>query len=228
MHDTGQIQTEYEAIAFEADMEEGPEAPEQTFEGEQEAVFSEEEEMTLAAEMLEIQDEAQLDEFLGKLVRRATRAVKGFVASPVGKHLVGILRGAAKRALPIVGTAVGGAFGGPAGAALGGKLATGAGQLFGLELEGLSPEDQEYEVARRYVRFAGTAARNTAAAGGSAPPAAATTGAVAAARRHAPGYLRGRRPVGAGGPHDPRHRGCSCKAQGGRWFRRGRYIVLAT
>jgi len=29
----------------------------------------------------------------------------------------------------------------------------GGGQLFGMELEGMSPEDQEYEVAQRLVRF---------------------------------------------------------------------------
>jgi hypothetical protein len=230
MHDIGQIQTEYDSPEFEAlDFEvaeesggESPDSPDST----EAAPFSEEEEMALAAELLEVQDEAQLEEFLGKLVRRAVRTVRNFAATPVGKRLVGVLRGAAKRALPILGTAAGGMLGGPAGAALGGKLAAGAGQIFGLELEGLSPEDQEYEVARRYVRFAGAAARTTAAGGTNAPPAAAIAGATAAARRHAPGYLRGGGPGAR--PQVGQGRTCRCRSPRGQWFRRGRYIVVVT
>ncbi len=48
------------------------------------------------------------------------------------------------------------------------KLASAAGRMFGLELEGLSVEDREFEVARRLVRFALTATKNAL----SAPPAA--------------------------------------------------------
>ena len=40
-----------------------------------------------------------------------------------------------------------------------GKLASGATKLFGLELEGMSPEDQEFEVARRFVRLAASQRR---------------------------------------------------------------------
>ena len=41
-------------------------------------------------------------------------------------------------------------------------MASSLGGAFGLELEGLSAEDQEFEVARRFVEFAGEAATNAA------------------------------------------------------------------
>ena len=88
----------------------------------------------------------------------------------------------------MIGDATGDLLAPGVGGAIGSKLAAAAGNLFGLELEGMSPEDQEFEVARRFVRFAGAAARN---ARRSRNPRAALT---AAARRFAPGFLRRRRP----------------------------------
>lgn len=131
----------------------------------------EEEEMELAAELLGVQSEEQLNEFLGKLFKKAVGAVKRFAKSPVGGSLFKILKGAAKTALPMLGTAApGAALGGPLGAHLGGTVAGAAGKAFGLELEGLSPEDQEFEVARRYVRFAGSASQAATEAAATAPP----------------------------------------------------------
>lgn len=186
--------------------------------GEAEAVFDESTEMELADELLTVTNEAELDQFLGSLIRRAGRSLGRFVRSPVGQALGGMLKSAARRALPVVGGALGSAIGGPAGGALGSRLASAAGQVFGLELEGLSPEDQEFEVARRFVRFAGSAARRAAAAPRNLPALAAARSAVnAAARRHAPGLLRTGvfRPGVGGGP-----------ARMGRWIRRGRQIVI--
>src|SRR5262245_48554282 len=169
-------------------------APEVEFGAEtsMESPLSEADEMELAAELLEISGEDELDRFLGNLISKAGRAVGGLIQSPVGRALGGILKGAAKQALPVVGTALGTALGGPGCGALGGKLASAAGRIFGLELEGLSGEDQEFEVARRFVRFAGAAAGKAATAPrGSSPLATAKSAAVAAARSHAPGLLRG-------------------------------------
>jgi len=182
-------------------------------------VFDEVEEMELAGALLEVPDEAELDRFLGDLIRRAGRAVGSVVRSPVGQALGGILKRTAGQALPAIGNAIGAAVGGQAGAGLGGQLAAKAGQLFGLELEGLSPEDQEYEVARRVVRFSGAAAADAASAPPSVPPdVAARNAAAAAARDHAPGMLGSRplRPSSSG-------RG---RARSGRWIRRGRSIVI--
>ncbi len=104
----------------------------------------------------------------------------------------------AKRALPLAGRAAGTFLGGPVGGAIGGKLASAAGKAFGLELEGLSPEDQEFEVAKRFVRFAGEATKKAAQAPRSAPAkkaaaVAVKTAAIRRARTRLPGG--GKNPV---------------------------------
>ncbi len=153
--------------------------------------FSQEQEMELAAELLSVSSEQELEQFLGSLISSVGKAAGKIINSPVGKALGGALKQAAKTALPIVGSAVGGYFGGPIGAQLGGKLASAGGQLFGLELEGLSNEDKEFEMSRRYVRFAGDATRRAARYPRSMHPRRVARAAlVAAARRHAPGFLR--------------------------------------
>jgi hypothetical protein len=209
----------------------------ETFEGA--AELDETEEMELASQFLEISDEAELDQFIGRLIKRAGRAVGQFARSGAGSALGGILKGAARKALPMLGGAIGGYVGGPAGGRVGSQLAAKAGSLFGLELEGLSEEDQEFEVARRLVRFSDAAAKNLASAPSSAnPQQAATAAAIAAAKRYAPGMIRATGPSAA-----DTSRGCpSCgkagngrgaqgcpncgKARSGRWIRRGRHIII--
>ena len=117
-------------------------------------VFSEAELMELAAEFLEVRDEAELDLFLGSLIKKAGQAIGQVVKSPIGKAIGGVLKGVAKQALPIAGTALGAYFGGPLGAKVGSGLASMAGKALGLELEGLSLEDQEFEGAKQFVKFA--------------------------------------------------------------------------
>jgi hypothetical protein len=78
-------------------------------------VFSEAELMELAAGLLEVSDEAELDRFLGSLIKKAGQAIGKVVQSPVGKAIGGVLKGVAKQALPIAGTALGTYFGGPPG-----------------------------------------------------------------------------------------------------------------
>jgi len=148
-------------------------------------------EIEIASELLELGSEYELEQFLGDLVQRAAGAVGGFVRSPTGQQLTGILRQAAKQALPVVGGAIGDVVSPGAGGQWGRKIATAAGDLMGLELEGLSAQEQELEVARRVVRLASAAGQHAARAPRSAPPrAVAQRAAVAAARRHAPGLLR--------------------------------------
>jgi hypothetical protein len=95
--------------------------------------------------------------------------------------------------------------------------------MFGLELEGLSAEDREFEVARRYVSFAGEAVKNLALAPSSPDPRTAVNAAAAlAAQTHAPGLLQPRPQTGA------EHSASSGLPMGhsGRWMRRGNKIVL--
>ena len=73
----------------------------------------------------------------------------------------------------------------------GSELATSAAErVFGTELEGLSAEDQEFETARYFVRFALGAARAAAVAPKShSPQLVAAIAERIAARRHAPGLV---------------------------------------
>jgi hypothetical protein len=225
----GDFESDYEDEAF-ADQEYGLsyEADyEGDFEGDfgqGEGPFNEEEEIEMAAELLAVSGEGELDQFLGNLVRRVGKAAGQIIRSPTGKALTGLLRQAAKKALPLAGKAVGTYFGGSTGGNIGSQVGNIAGQVFGLEVEGMSPEDQELQVARRFVRLAGDAANQIAQAPPSTPPQQAARAAlVAAARQHAPGLLSGGAGAAAGtrgGVAGTRRR------QSGRWIRRGRNIVL--
>ena len=188
--------------------------------------FSEAQAMELAAELLEVSSEEELDRFLGSLIKKAGQVAGKFIKSPVGQQLGGLLTGAAKQALPMVGSAIGGYFGGTGGAKIGSQVASTAGRIFGLELEGLSHEDQEYEAAKSFVQFAGTAAKNAALSPQAANPRAVAQSAVAAAARQlAPGLVRGAPAAAlvASGSACP---SCGRGAMSGRWMRRGNKVIL--
>ena len=142
---------------------------------EAEGVFDETEEMELAADLLSLGNEMELDQLIGKLIRSAARAVNGTINRDVGTALGGAIKTVAQELVPVMGA--------PAAAA--------TGEIFGIETEGLSGEDQEFEVMRRFVRFAGAAAGRAARAPrGVNPRTIARSALVRAARRFAPGILR--------------------------------------
>ena len=170
-------------------------------------VFNEAEQMELAAELLEVRDEAELEQFLGSLIKKAGSAIGKVVKSPVGKAIGGFLKSAAKKALPIAGAALGGMVGGPIGAKIGSGLANVAGGALGLELEGLSNEDREFEAAKQFVRFAGETVKNATAAPAANPVAAARMAIQKAAQKHAPGFASG-------------------GAKSGTWRRQGHNILV--
>lgn len=191
--------------------------------GELEGELSDSREMQLAGELLEITDEAELDQFLGKLVSGAVSAGRSFLRSDAGRAVTGIVRKAAKQALPRIGQALGDYVAPGVGGQIGSKLGGFVGRQLGLELEGLSAEDREFEVARAFVRFAEETARTTASAPPSIPPmAAATRAATVAAQRQLPGLVPVvARPSGRpGGP--ARRRGQA------RWVRRDNGAVTVT
>jgi hypothetical protein len=129
----------------------------------------------------------------------------------------------AKQALPQLGSAIGGMFGGATGSKIGGTLASQAGKMFGLELEGLSSEDREFEVARHFIRFASDATKRFLTKGPSANPVGAARSALmTAAKRHAPGLISVlRQPNGYG-----QEAHAETGAQSGRWMRRGTKLIL--
>ena len=82
-------------------------------------VLNEDEQAGLAAELMEVTSEEEFEDFLGDLISGAAKTIGGFINSPTGEALGGVLKGAAKQLLPVAGTALGGYLGGPAGAQIG-------------------------------------------------------------------------------------------------------------
>ena len=123
-------------------------------------LFCETGEMELAAELFEVTSEAELEEFLGKLINRASRAAGSVIPSSAKQAIGGVLKGAARQVLPAIISAARGNFTRHPAAGAGNLAAIAAGRLFGLELEGLSGEDQEFEVARSFASFAGNTVKN--------------------------------------------------------------------
>lgn len=156
---------------------------ESEYEGEdRESTFHESAQMELASELLSVQSEAELDQFLGKLIKKASRFAGKLVKGP----LKGMLKSVAKAALPIAGNIIAPGVGGMVGKA--------ASNLFEMEMEGMSAEDREFENAKAFVRFAGNAAKRAAANRRPVNPRLNARRAVArAAKRYAPALLRRRR-----------------------------------
>ncbi|MBU4232501.1 MAG: hypothetical protein L6277_04605 [Desulfobacterales bacterium] len=187
-----------------------------------EGPLSESDEMELATELLASTSEAELEQFLGSLFKKVGRGLGRFVRGPAGRALGRILKNVAKKALPLAGAALKTMVAPGIGTALGGALAGSAGQMFGLELEGLSPEDQEYEVARQVVKLAGDAVQRVALAPPTANPVEVAKSAVAAAAaQYAPGLLKG-----AGTPFMTSPPASLAKGRSGKWVRRGNHIIL--
>lgn len=184
----------------------------------QESPFNETEEMELAAELLTVQNEDELEQFLGKLIKKAG----GFLKSGVGQQITGALKGIARKALPALGAAAGNFLVPGLGGVIGGKLASSAGRMLGLELEGLSYEDQEFEIAKQIVRLGGAAATSAAQAPQSqSPQQTAQAALTTAAQQFAPGLLR------PGTAPSPQQRPGRCRHKNsGRWIRRGNGIIL--
>jgi hypothetical protein len=188
--------------------------------GEYEGPLGESEEIELASELLEVSNEQELEQFLGNVFNAVQGAAGRFVRSDTGQALGGILKDtlkdAARQALPVVGRAIGQWVSPERGGEPGARIASAAGTLLGLELEGLSGEDREFEVARQLVRFVSAAVNRAALAPRTAPaPVVARAAVRQAARVYAPGLV-------------PRLQGRSTRLwpRGGRWIRRGRTIVL--
>jgi len=181
-------------------------------------VFNEGQEMELASRFLEVANEQELEYFLGDLIKKAGSALGKFVKSPIGQAIGGVLKTVAKQALPIAGGALGGLVGGPLGASLGSSLASTAGSALGLELEGLSQEDREFEASKQFVKFAAETVKNALEAPPSADPATAVRRAAAdAARVLAPGLMdSGKADIA----------GSETKGRTGRWVRHNGTIIL--
>ena len=173
--------------------------------------------MAFGAGLLEVNNQAELEHFLDELVSFVGVAANHAVAVPLGKSLVRVLSRAARHVLPIGGahaalaTYTHDAHADP-------KIR--AARIFGLELEGLSPEDKEFEIAQQFIRLASDTIRNAIAPSALAGQAISRAGNLQAsveaalqlaARRYAPGLLKA---------------DAQAPASGGRWQRHGRRITV--
>jgi len=132
--------------------------------------FSDAEEMELALELLQVTSEAEFEQFLGDLFKKAWRGL-GPVGSKVIGPLGGLLKTVAMKALPSVATAAGTSFGGPAGDAIAGKLGSLVSQALEAEVAGMAAADRDlekcrqlFEKYRQFVRLAGKSVRAAASA----------------------------------------------------------------
>lgn len=181
-------------------------------------VLSEAEEMELAAELLGVQSEEEMEQFLGNLFRKVAGGIGSVMRNPAIRALGGMLKPLAGKLLPMAGAALGNMVVPGLGGAVGGKLASMAGSALGLELEGLSNEEAEFEVARKIVRLSSVAARRTMDAPKSlSPEQAARKGFTCAIRIVVPTLPRYWKRMGAT---------VVSGRDAGRWTRRGRNIVL--
>ncbi|MCC6916817.1 peptidoglycan-binding protein [Nitrosomonas sp.] len=156
-----------------------------------ESPFSEAEELELAAELLAVSNEEELDLFLGKLFQGIGRGLKKagrFVGRKVLPVLGKGLKAIGKMALPIAGKALGTFIPIPGvGTAIGGAIGTAVSKALELEFGSFPSEEAELEIARRFVRIAATAVGQAALADPYADPAAvANTALATAARMHMP------------------------------------------
>jgi hypothetical protein len=212
---------ELESDEFEFEM-----GDEMEFESEVESPIDEIEEMELAAELLAVSNEQELDQFLGKIFKKIGKGIRK-IARPLG----GILKGVAKKALPFVGGALGSFIPIPGvGTAVGTALGSAASKLLEVDLEGMTPEDQEFELARRFVRMASTAAAKAAATPPGADPKAAAIRIIKAAAQQletGESHTEGERELPAATPASGgRAQPSGGRRRQGRWYRRGNTVVL--
>jgi hypothetical protein len=132
-------------------------------------------ELADGAALLEAADIGQLPAFSAGLVAESHPAGRAVLHTPPGRLLGHTLARLARQVWPS-GTQ---------------DVKRKAISLFGLELEGLSPEDKQFEYARHLARFMREAAQELDMGGNAQDAPRRVQAALAqAARRHAPGLLR--------------------------------------
>src|SRR5262245_18629860 len=187
--------------------------------------LSEAEEVELAMELMSVTSEAEMDQFLGKMFRSIGRGLKKvgrFVGGKILMPLGTVLKSVEKKALPFVCKALGSFIPIPGvGTAIGGALGSAVAQALELEFGELELEEAEFEMARRFVRIAATAAQQAASAPDTIDTETAIDEAlIAAARNHLPGAGLSELESKFGGA-----RGVTPRISG-RWVRRGRGIMV--
>jgi hypothetical protein len=151
-------------------------------------------------------------------IGRGLKKVGRFIGKKVLPALGKGLKGLAKAALPIAGKVLGSFIPIPGvGTAIGGAIGTAVSKALELEFSGVSAEDTELEMARRFVRMAATATQQASVASPDVDAEIVVNEAImSAARKHLP-YFRLRKSERSGIPGT---------TQQGRWISRGRQIAV--
>ena len=145
------------------------------------SLLKESDEMELAAELLDAAAAGELGGFVSAAMGRLQRLAGRPIHEPAVLHaLRPRLENALRQLLPVSMRAPRRGDGGDIHAIA---------HTLGLELEGLSPEDMEFAVARQLVRFIADATGRAAIPSGRAAGLAARGAILLAARRHAPGLF---------------------------------------
>lgn len=123
--------------------------------------LSETEELELAMELLSVQQEEELEQFLGNLMKGVGHGLSS-VGKFVGKNVLPIvgptLKQLAKTALPLAGGALGSLIPIPGvGTMIGRTLGQAAANALEMETIGMDPESADIEKARRFVKIAASA-----------------------------------------------------------------------
>jgi hypothetical protein len=174
---------------------------------------SSEYELEFGADLLEISNERDLGNFFADVITKVSGNGSRTLKSPLGKKLVDTLKHAAQPVLRMRSNATGGpTINTLVGVSSANDLKLMAAKIFGLELEGLSHEDKEFEVAQQFIRFAmDTIKRATESEFSDDPQRTVENALVQAARRHAPGFLS---------------HGAQNLSSSGRWVRKGKHIIV--
>jgi hypothetical protein len=125
--------------------------------------------LEIASRMLSARSDAERDHLLGAAMTLAANRAGGELSAPLGSALGGLLKSVAQK----------------------GSSYPTPGRCLGLELEGLDPNEQEFEAAVQFVRLAGEAARHAAEEELFVPPHLAAQAVLAsAAEVYAPALLQ--------------------------------------
>jgi hypothetical protein len=196
--------------------------------------LTEAQEMELASHFLEVTNEEELEQFLGDLFNRA-KAAAGDIYAAAGRaynsdlvqsQVIPALKRAARSYGPgLAGRAAERVLGPGSGTWAQSGAQWAADRWLKEELEGLSGEDREFELARRYIRLAMESLQRALQTPPRVPPPVAARIAISeAARKHAPGLVP-IVPQLVGGAAAPAA-GANGATSSGRWVRRGSTVVI--
>lgn len=214
-----EFEFEYEGDdEFEFEYEEDDEF-EFEFEGEFESEYEmgDDDDTEMAYELLAVESDEELDQFLGSIFKAALPIAKrlgGAALRRVRRPFVRKVKSLGRRFLPNLGRTAGnlGCRAGRAvGRRVGGRLSKWASRRLGLEMESMEPQEMEFEMAKALIKVAKTSAKTLgkAAAKGAKPSPKLVNKAIKVAmNRHFNGKKRGG------------------SQAAGRWVRKGRNIVL--